>query len=293
MKKSDILAAIMRLAPSHPLLEKSEKDINYQEARKVLDSLKKDRELKRIKCTVIYREETKGDLMSWKLRMEGQSQELTYLYYGKELPRVGMEVVCSLTQEDGSSAEVVAEVCWTEEHLKIVTGDLMRREEFDPRRIYSTGKGVKVVYKREDGERVILWSYQKNDEISLGRTYDLTWTDAMAVSFVVRKAKKSQQNVSAWLIAYWPLIQLNKKKAELRECPPDDPHREELEKEIAAYNLEDPNNGIRHHELDAELIAAFPQHQVGARHGRHYLSLARTGKLPEAQAFEDDPRRWR
>ena len=73
MKKSDILAAIMRLAPSHPLLEKSEKDINYQEARKVLDSLKKDRELKRIKCTVIYREETKGDLMSWKLRMEGQS----------------------------------------------------------------------------------------------------------------------------------------------------------------------------------------------------------------------------
>ena len=61
------------------------------------------------------------------------------------------------------------------------------------------------------------------------------------------------------------------------------------QKSLSAYLIA-ANPSITGVELTTLLREAFPLARVEGRHGPHYLSLSRTGKLPEAS--EDDPRTW-
>jgi hypothetical protein len=139
-----------------------------------------------------------------------------------------------------------------EDMLDITTGDLPSREKFDPRRVYTTPQGTAVVYKRLQNEKIILWSYKISNELAVGSGIILTRTDstASAAAVVKQPEKLTQRILAAWLITQRP--------------------------------------NITHGELTAELRAAFPQCLVSDRHGKHYLSHARHGRLPEPPA--EDPR---
>lgn len=141
-----------------------------------------------------------------------------------------------------------------ESGLQITAGDLPEREVFDPRRIYATPSGTMVTYMREERERIVLWSYKVQSEIMINQSVALTRTDRRAQPTAKKKRKKSQKLVAAYLIA------------------------------------QDPE--ITPRQLTALLKEAFPSANIDldGRHGPHYLSLSRTGKLPIAP--EDDPRDW-
>lgn len=146
------------------------------------------------------------------------------------------------------------EVTEHESGLTIRAGDLEKREGFDPRRIYVTKSGNDVVFKRIDtgSGKPILWSFRQNMEIIVGPNTELTRTDRSAKPTASSGRQMNQKNLAAYLIAKSP--------------------------------------SITGSELTALLREAFPLARVNDRHGPHYLSLSRNGKLPEAS--EDDPRTW-
>lgn len=138
--------------------------------------------------------------------------------------------------------------------LAIRAEDLEHREGFDPRRIYVTKSGNDVVFKRVDAGsgKPILWSFRQNMEIMVGKSVELERTDRTAKPTANAGRQMNQKNFAAYIIARNPAI-----------------------------------TGA---ELTALLREAFPNARVADRHGPHYLSLSRNGKLPEAS--EDDPRTW-
>lgn len=139
-----------------------------------------------------------------------------------------------------------------EEGLDIMAIDLNVRNRFDARRIYTTPNGTHVVFKRLENGRVVLWSYKIQAEIMLGSQVQLKRTNKQARPIASRAKKMTQKILASYLIA------------------------------------QDPS--ITPGELTNALTAAFPTMSVGNRHGPHYLSLSRNGKLPEPP--EDDPRDW-
>ena len=136
--------------------------------------------------------------------------------------------------------------------LEIFCGDLCVRDEFDARRVYSTQSGSSVTYKRVEGDLVVLWSYKHGNEIALGAKVQLTRLNRKAQPTVQSKKRKTQKVVASWLISQQP--------------------------------------DITGSELTELLKEAFPSHTVSARHGPHYQSLSRKGKLPEPP--DEDPRNW-
>ncbi len=138
------------------------------------------------------------------------------------------------------------------EGLDVVTGDLSVREQFDPRRIYKTPNGSLVTFKREEAGRVVLWSFKVGSEIMLGPQVPVSRTNRTAKPVAQQNRRMTQKLLAAYLIA----------------CNP----------------------AITGSELTESLKQAFPQNAIGPRHGPHYLSLSRNGRLPEPP--DSDPREW-
>lgn len=136
--------------------------------------------------------------------------------------------------------------------LKIVSGDLPEREKFDARRVYKTASKTNIVYKRVDSNLVIVWSYKRGTEIGIGSKLELTRTGKTASATAAKTKKLTQRLLAAYLIAN--------------------------------------NPDITNAQLTNALIKAFPEHQIGARHGGHYRSLSASGRLPEPP--DSDPREW-
>lgn len=137
--------------------------------------------------------------------------------------------------------------------LEIHAGDLAVREEFDPRRIYVTPNGSNAVFKRlHSNGKPILWSYKMQGEIMIGRGVRLERTERMAKPTASASRRMTQKILAAFLIA-------------------DNP-------EMTGGTLTDL------------LREAFPSARIGSRHGPHYLSLSRNGRLPEVP--DSDPRHW-
>lgn len=138
------------------------------------------------------------------------------------------------------------------EGLEITAGHLSVRERFDQRRIYMTSNNTKVAYKRKENNRVVLWSYKHQGEIAIGSHVVLERTDAVAKPTAAVRKKMTQKVFASWVIAN--------------------------------------NPSISGRQLTQELRDAFPQASIGDRHGPHYLSLSKNGRLPEAP--DSDPRTW-
>lgn len=139
--------------------------------------------------------------------------------------------------------------------LAIRASDLPVRETFDPRRIYAMKNGgLEITFKRADPEsgKSVVWSFKQNMEVILGHNTELTRTDRQATATAAGHRRMSQKVLAAYLIATKP--------------------------------------DITPTELTAILRAEFPLARVDARHGPHYISLSRNGKLPEAS--DTDPRTW-
>ena len=136
--------------------------------------------------------------------------------------------------------------------LDITAGHLSVRERFDQRRIYVTTNGTKVTYKRRENGRVVLWSYKHQGEIAIGNHVVIERTDAVAKPTAAVRKKMTQKVFASWVIAN--------------------------------------NPSISGRQLTQELRDAFPQAAIGDRHGPHYLSLSKNGRLPEAP--DSDPRTW-
>jgi hypothetical protein len=135
----------------------------------------------------------------------------------------------------------------------VTAGDLQHLEKFDPRRVYATPNGTNVVFKRVDAGMTVLWSYKTQGEIKIGANVVLVRTDRQAEPTASSGSKRMTQRVlAAYLIA------------------------------------QDPDISAK--ELTEALSEAFPEAVVGRRHGAHYLSHSRNGRLPEAPAT--DPRTW-
>ena len=149
---------------------------------------------------------------------------------------------------------VTARVSSHRQGLNITTGDLPVRENFDARRIYVTPNGTNVVYMRQERSRVVLWSFKIQAEIMLGGNVPLERTDRKSQPVARKKRKMTQKLLASYLIASNPDVLPN--------------------------------------ELTGLLKEAFPSANISleGRHGPHYLSLSRNGKLPIAP--EDDPRTW-
>lgn len=183
---------------------------------------------------------------SWKI--EGEDY-LSELYYGSALPKIGTKAL----DEDGTGFVVTDH----EAGLTIRAVDLITREQFDPRRIYSSKGGNNVVFKRIDSStgKPVIWSFSQSAEIVTGPNTELTRTDNVAKPTAASHLKMTQKSLAAYLIAQ--------------------------------------NPEIRKEELTKALKEAFPSARIAedGRHGAHYLSLSRTGKLPEATP--DDPRLWK
>lgn len=143
-------------------------------------------------------------------------------------------------------------VAKVEDGLLVVAGDLPVRETFDARRIYTTPNGTRVCYKRTENNKIVLWSYKAAGEIMIGAQVRVDATENKAHPTARTPKRITQKVLAAFIISNNPLIT--------------------------------PAN------LTKELQEAFPQAAVSARHGPHYLSLSRNGKLPEPP--EDDPRDW-
>ncbi len=148
----------------------------------------------------------------------------------------------------------IVEIVDHEVGLVIRAGDLERRESFDPRRIYTKEAGNEVVFKRMDTEsgKPVVWSFIQGMEILVGFNAKMTRTEKVAKPTARSGTKMTQKNLAAYLVSMNPVI--------------------------------------TGEQLTKELQAAFPNARVESRHGPHYLSLSRCGKLPEAP--EDDPRQW-
>lgn len=199
---------------------------------------------------VSFRLEDK-EYMSWKLVDKSTGEPMTRLFYGMEMPVRG-----ELITIDVDNAEQPVTVCvhGQEQDLDILASDLPDREVFDSRRIYTTPNGTNVTFQREERGRIVLWSYKSQMEIAIGGSNLLERTDRMAPSVARKKRKMTQKILAAYLIS------------------------------------QDPD--ITKQDLSALLKEAFPSANISVdgRHGAHYLSLSRTGKLPVAS--EDDPRTW-
>lgn len=146
----------------------------------------------------------------------------------------------------GGTALLVTEIV----DLKVKTGDLPALEPIFPRRIYQLPSGSRVVFKRVEQERIVLWSYAKNCEVAVNSGIDLVFTEDTAAQTAGKSTKLTQKVLAAWLI---------------RENP-----------DISAQDLSDA------------ILAQFPNCRVGKRHGSHYLCLSRNGRLPEPP--DSDPR---
>jgi hypothetical protein len=192
-----------------------------------------------VPAVVQYRLEGEEN-MSYKL-VDGSGRELTGLIYADELPSIGL-----VMDTDRGKAKVTKH----DNGLKIAAADLAAREAFDARRIYTTPNGTSVVYKRQDGGRVVLWSYRVQAEIMIGGQVALTRTDRTAQPTASRQRRLTQKLLASWLISQNPDITAN--------------------------------------ELFTELKETFPSAAIGPRHGPHYLSLSRNGHLPEPP--DSDPR---
>lgn len=148
---------------------------------------------------------------------------------------------------------VFAKVARVRPWAVVVAGDLPELERLDPRRVWETPNGTSVVYKRQDGPMIVLWSYKSQGEIKVGRGMVVLATDHSAEPTALTGSKRMTQRIlAAFLIAENPQITAS--------------------------------------ELGTALKAAFPGHTIGRRHGAHYLSHSRCGRLPEAPAT--DPRGW-
>lgn len=169
--------------------------------------------------------------------------------------------------EYGSSLPTVGSIVQTSEGTRIMVvdhtanlliraGDLANfREKFDQRRVYTTSNGADVVYKRTDPDtgKPILWSYKTRMEITVGLNMTLTRTQKSAPPIATIGKKMTQKVLAAYLIAQ--------------------------------------NPDITGPELTAVLVEEFPQCRISPRHGPHYISLSRSGNLPEPSS--DDPRLWK
>jgi hypothetical protein len=111
-----------------------------------------------------------------------------------------------------------------------------------------------VAFQRLDGNRVILWSYKHQSEISISNRVKLERTPRTAARIATKKRKNTQKLTAAYLIA------------------------------------QNPQVGDK--ELNRLLKEAFPSANIklDGRHGKHYLSLSRRGHLPVAP--DTDPREW-
>lgn len=139
-----------------------------------------------------------------------------------------------------------------ESGLEITAGDLDARDKFDARRIYITPNGTSVVFMRMDKGRAVLWSYKAQAEIAIGGHVVLARSDRLAKPRASKNRKMTQKVLASWVIAQNPTISAD--------------------------------------ELTSTLKDAFPSANIGQRHGPHYLSLSRNGRLPEAP--DTDPRTW-
>lgn len=138
------------------------------------------------------------------------------------------------------------------EGMPIIAGDLSIRDEFDERRVYETASGTAVTFKRIQDDLVVLWSYRHSDEIAIGQGTELFRLNRKAQPVAQNKQRKTQKVVAAWFISQMP--------------------------------------NITGTELTRQLREVFPAHRISDRHGPHYLSLSRKGRLPEPP--EEDPRDW-
>lgn len=236
---------IRLLEPDNPLAARD--SATHEELKTELKAAKRRKEARdkqsAIPSILRYRLED-GDSMSWKLYRRDTGDELTQLSFGQELPVVG-----SLVTVD---ADTQGRVVSHENGLSISAGDLVVRETFDARRIYTTPNGTNIVFKRMEGGRAVLWSYRTQSEIMIGGQVEMTITDRRAKPTATTQKRMTQKLLASWLIS------------------------------------EDPR--ITSGDLTAALQEAFPQMSIGARHGPHYLSLSRNGRLPEPP--DDDPRTW-
>lgn len=137
--------------------------------------------------------------------------------------------------------------------LQITAGDLRYRESFDPRRIYLTKRQSAVTFKREQDGMIVVWSYEHMAEIAVGPNQTLTRTDRIATAVAARNSRPTQKLLAAYIISQ--------------------------------------NPSVTGAELTDILREAFPQCEIAARHGPHYLSLSRNGRLPEPPTT--DPRTWK
>jgi hypothetical protein len=244
--KDDIRANILKVEPEnavaldpaapHKALADEMKNVKKRQD----DKTKKDS----INVGVLYRMED-DNKMSWKFVDDEGEPVVNRLFFGAQLPIVGNIISVSDT------LNVVVKSA-PKAGLTICAGDLEFREAFDCRRIYLTGNGTKVVFKRTENDRTVLWSYRVQSEVMINRKVQLDRTEDLASAAAVIKKKMTQKVLAAFLIS------------------------------------RDPN--IAPNQLTAELQNAFPQALISSRHGPHYLSLSRNGKLPEPS--EDDPRTW-
>ena len=170
------------------------------------------------------------------------------------------EPVCSLKYgpelpTKGSVVKVdsgCAVVSTIDEGLGILAGDLEMRETFDVRRIYTTPNGTSVAFKRIESGRTVLWSYKAAGEIMIGPHVKFGVTERKAQPTARTQKRMTQKILAAYVIS------------------------------------QDPETTPK--QLTATLQLAFPQAAISDRHGPHYLSLSRNGKLPEPP--DDDPRTW-
>lgn len=191
-------------------------------------------------------------------RPEGDSHHF-WVAYGPDGCRLGCArttyvptVGSTVRLPVGPDPTVAVRVGASSPGLAITAADLQHRESFDPRRIYETPNGTRVVYKRVERGRVVLWSYKSQAEIMIAGTVELEPTEAVAQPTASSRRKITQKLVAAWLISQ--------------------------------------NPDITGAQLTAELRRAFPNNKIDTRHGPHYISHSRNGKLPEPP--DSDPRDW-
>lgn len=163
-----------------------------------------------------------------------------------------LPTVGSVIEVANGDDTVVIRITGHSSGLTITAADLAVREKFDPRRIYVTPNGTLVIFKRIENGRAVLWSYKTQSEIMISGRIALDRTDRQGMPVASSGRKMTQKILAAYLIAV--------------------------------------NDRITGAELTMALREAFPNNAISSRHGPHYLSLSRNGKLPEPP--EDDPREW-
>jgi len=241
--KTDLRKELRAIEPGNSAIRDSRAtwgDLN-EEIKKAKRRMAASKSKNAVSSTLRYREE-ENEIFSWKIFVDGVSQ--CELHVTSELPEVG-----SIHPDfDGNPLRID----YVKKTLKITCEDIAIREEFDKRRVYETEAGSAITYKRIEGKFTVFWSYKHSDEIALGPGVVLKRLNRQAQPTAVKKNKKTQKIVAAYIISQTPDI-----------------------------------TGAK---LTEELEKAFPEHRVTSRHGPHYLSLSRKGKLPEPPST--DPREW-